>query len=127
MNDWTYENFQPSEFSCKCPRDCDMKDGTKMDPEFMRDLQITREVHGESIYVVSGLRCSWWNKHEGGKDDSAHLTGNGADLECKHSRSRWNLLGVLRGLFNRIGIAKTFIHVDNLPIAIKDQEVAWVY
>ena len=125
--DWPYENFTKEEFACKCPRDCDMKDGGKMDPGFMRDLQISREVHGEPVYVVSGLRCVWWNKQEGGKDDSAHLTGNGADLECKNSRPRWNLVGVLRGLFRRIGIAKTFIHIDNLPESKKVQDVLWVY
>lgn len=131
MGDLT-ENFSKKEFACKCPRDCEAKDGGKIDPGFMRDLQITREVYGEPIKVVSGLRCPWWNKHEGGKDDSAHLLdendrGHAADLECEHSRIRWNFVGVLRGLFVRIGLAKTFIHIDNLPDDKKAQDVMWVY
>jgi hypothetical protein len=127
MSDWPYKDFTKKEMACKCPRDCEMKDGSKMDPDFMRDLQVTRDVYDDVMTIVSGLRCAWWNEKSGGEKDSAHLTGNGADISCTRSRQRFTIMGVFRGLFTRIGLAKTFIHVDNLPIEKKAQEVMWVY
>lgn len=131
MGNWPYKDFTPAEFACKCPRDCEAKDGTKMDPGFMGDLQISREVYGDIMAIVSGLRCAWWNEKCGGEEDSAHLIseddgfGHAADISCTRSRQRFTMLGVLRGLFNRIGIAKVFIHVDNS--STKNQDVTWVY
>jgi len=125
MSEWLYKNFTKAEFACKCPRDCDMKDGGKMNPEFMRDLQVTREVYNDVMTIVSGLRCAWWNEKSGGKEDSAHLEGKAADISCTQSRQRFNMKGVLRGLFCRIGTDKFFIHVDNDKN--KAQDVEWVY
>ena len=123
--EWPYENFTKKEFACKCPRDCEQKDGGLMDPEFMRDLQIVREVYDEVMTVTSGLRCPWWNEKEGGKDDSAHLTGNGADLSCTRSRQRSRMRRALDTLFTRMGLHKVFIHIDNLRS--KAQDVLWIY
>lgn len=126
MKTFITKDFYREEFACKCPYDdCDMKDGSKMSVGFIKDLQAVRDVLGVPITVRSGLRCAKWNEHEGGKEDSAHTKGVGADLACNASRFRFELVTALKGLFCRIGIGKTFVHVDEDKS--KAQDVMWVY
>ncbi|MCK5018670.1 MAG: hypothetical protein KAS32_16535 [Candidatus Peribacteraceae bacterium] len=124
MGDLT-ANFSAEEFACKCPNDCDMKDGGKMDRVFVQSLQVIRDVLKKPLTITSGLRCKEWNKQCGGKDDSAHLKGLAADIECNYSTDRYDLIPLLRGLFGRIGIDKKFFHVDQDDS--KSQNVMWVY
>jgi uncharacterized protein YcbK (DUF882 family) len=125
MKTYITDNFFQEEFACKCPYDCDMKDGSEMSKDFVGDLQVVREVINRPIVVRSGLRCTEWNASEGGAPDSAHTKGVGVDIACNTSKERHELIGALKGLFCRIGIGKTFIHVDIDDS--KAQDVMWVY
>jgi uncharacterized protein YcbK (DUF882 family) len=74
----------------------------------------------------SGLRCPECNRIAGGKEKSAHLTGEAADIVCPDSRTRFVLVSAAFAMgFTRIGVSRTFIHVDvstTLP-----QSVFWLY
>ena len=62
----------------------------------------------------------------GGTKTSSHLKGYAIDVSCDNSADRFRLIEVLMLVgFNRLGIAKTFIHVDNDPD--KSKNVIWVY
>jgi len=62
----------------------------------------------------------------GGTENSSHLRGFAADIHATSSADRFKILSALIEVgFNRIGIAKTFIHVDADPIKTKD--VIWTY
>lgn len=125
MGDLT-ENFSADEFACRCPnQNCLMKDGSRMDSGFIQALQIMRDVLKKPIKITSGLRCPDWNDHEGGKSDSSHLKGLAVDIECLDSRDRYQLVSLARSVFSRIGVAKTFIHIDQDESKV--QEVMWVY
>ncbi len=114
------KNFDRIEFACQCG--CGFAD---VDPTLLAMLQAMRDLVGP-IYINSGCRCQKHNKDEGGKDNSAHLTGKGVDIECSNSVHRFKLLvAALTVGFERIGLAKTFIHLD--VDETKPPLVAWLY
>jgi uncharacterized protein YcbK (DUF882 family) len=58
--------------------------------------------------------------------NSAHLRGFAADIHAPDSRTRYAIVQALIKVgFNRIGVANTFIHVDNDPSLPED--VIWTY
>jgi len=72
------------------------------------------------------VRCTAHNRASGGKKDSAHLDGLAADIVCTDSRTRGYILGALyEAGFNRIGIHKEFLHVDDHPA--KSADLVWLY
>ena len=119
--------FTIKEFDCQCGQDtCEAR---KLGPhvELVKRLTKLREALGKPIIISSGLRCPEWNRVQGGKLDSAHLTGQAADLSCGDSQRRWQLLSLIftHKLFVRVGIGDTFLHVDINPD--KQSEVLWLY
>ena len=100
--------------------------GQLMDAEFLRLLDDARDVANIPFKINSGYRTLEHNMSEGGKIDSSHLKGLAVDIDVRYSRNRFIILNALIAVgFNRIGIAKTFIHVDN--DTSKDKNVYWVY
>lgn len=114
------KHFKESEFDCPC---CG---ANKMNKTFLFELDLARDRAGSPFKVNSGYRCPAHNKKIGGVNNSAHTKGEAADIEVKNSADRFNKLDALLGMhFKRIGIAKTFIHVDSDPD--KSQCVIWMY
>tara|TARA_R100001244_G_scaffold132222_1_gene107580 strand:- start:600 stop:947 length:348 start_codon:yes stop_codon:yes gene_type:complete len=112
--------FKIKEFKCPCCGNAEMNE------EFLDMLDDARGFAGIPFKVNSGWRCEARNKAVGGKSDSAHLSGFAADISCKDSRSRALIINALGWIgFNRMGIAKNFIHVDSSPL--KDKKVIWLY
>ena len=97
-----------------------------MDQSFLDMLDDARGLAGVAFKINSGYRTPSHNKSVGGKPKSSHLFGLAVDIACTGSRERFRILEALIKMgFHRIGIAKTFIHVDN--DAKKDIEVTWLY
>lgn len=89
-------------------------------------LEKAREDANVPFIINSGFRCEKHNKEVGGKSEGAHTTGYAVDIEATDSLTRYEILdSLLKVGFNRIGIADTFIHVDNDPT--KPRKVVWVY
>ena len=100
--------------------------GKYMQDPFLQMLDDARGIAGISFKINSGYRSTSHNEYIGGKKQSSHLYGHAADIHCTGSRERSIIIGsLIQAGFNRIGIAKTFIHVDNDPA--KDDRVIWVY
>jgi uncharacterized protein YcbK (DUF882 family) len=114
------KNFSRKEFECKCG--CGE---AFVDINLIQALQFVRDQYGKGIKITSGYRCAKHNAAEGGKPDSAHLTGKAVDISANNSRDRYTLIRLLTNKFSRIGIAKTFIHVD--VDDTKPQNVCWLY
>ncbi len=112
--------FNRKDFSCGCG--CGFN---KISPKLVTTLDNMREVAGV-IIITSGCRCPEWNKKVGGSENSAHLNGTAVDIKISGSRKRFNILWAATEYgINRIGIAKSFIHIDvdkNLA-----QDVTWLY
>lgn len=116
--------FTLDEFACPC---CGMK---RIDPEFAHLLDALRHDCGFPFHINSGSRCVKHNAEVGGKDKSSHTPQadgftHAADIRCTDSVSRGKILKHAYKYFNRVGVAKTFIHLDN--DRGKPQKVTWVY
>lgn len=88
-----------------------------LDLELCAMLDRARGLAGVPFEITCGLRTPDQNAAlaESVKD-SSHLTGNGVDLACADSATRYNMLrGLLLAGFNRIGIYSLHIHADNSP------------
>ena len=116
MSKW----FKPEELACK---HCGAS-GVTLD--LVELLDWMREQYGKPIIVKSAYRCKTHNEAVGGVPESAHVTGEAADIGCSFSADRMKLIKLaLEAGINRIGVAKTFIHVDISPTL--PQEVFWLY
>ena len=100
--------------------------GEAMDKEFLSRLDQARSLADVPFKITSGIRTEAHNRKVGGVSDSSHLLGYAADIACTNSVLRHKILTALIKVgFSRIGIAKTFIHVDNDPG--KPENVIWTY
>ena len=92
--------------------------GQMMDAEFLQMLDAARELYGKPMKITSGFRTENYNeelkkKGYAASPNSRHLKGLAADIACTTSADRWDMIdSLMKAGFNRIGIAKTFIHVD---------------
>lgn len=76
-------------------------------------LDAMREKAGRPVRVTSGPRCPAHNTAVGGREGSAHLTGDAVDLNVGSSHERFALLRAALAVgFERVGIGKNFLHVD---------------
>ena len=92
-------------------------DGAGMDKELMAMLDMARGKAGVPFQITCGLRTPEQNSAlPEAVQDSAHLTGNGVDLACSDSPTRFKMVkALLDSGFNRIGIYSAHIHADNSP------------
>lgn len=114
--------FTPTEFdSADLPGS-----GERMDPDFIGRLDFARALAGIPFRITSGYRTPEHNKDAGGSPTSSHLVGLAADISARTNRHRWEIVSALIAAgFTRIGIAKTFIHVDQDPA--KNHSRIWLY
>jgi zinc D-Ala-D-Ala carboxypeptidase len=100
--------------------------GLNMDNDFLQMLDIAREIADIPFKINSGYRTKEHNKKVGGKSDSSHLVGKAVDISYSNSRDRWIIITALQEAgFNRLGIAKTFVHTDSDQT--KSPDVIWTY
>jgi len=113
-------NFSDDEFRCPC---CGKEE---MSPAFVERLQIARDIADIPFRINSGWRCENRNSDVGGVVDSSHMAGHAVDIRASDSHTRFVIDGALRMVgFRRIGVRKTFIHVDD--DVSKPQGVMWLY
>ena len=97
-----------------------------MNQEFLLKLDRAREVAQIPFKINSAYRTPEHNAKIGGKPNSSHLKGLAVDISVTDSRQRFIVLqSLIQAGFKRIGVAKTFIHVDDDKD--KDAEVVWLY
>ena len=114
FNDNTWARANPA-----CTR-ADMND------EFMARLERAREIADTPFIVNSAFRSVEHEKSRGRSGKGAHPTGRAVDIRCTESRARFRIIyGAIQAGFTRIGVNKTFIHLDDSPA--HDPEVVWFY
>ena len=115
-------NFELSEFDSPDLRGS----GSLMNVDFLNLLDRARDVANIPFKINSGVRTLEHNMSIGGKIDSSHLKGIAVDISATDSRSRFLIMNALISVgLHRIGIGKTFIHVD--ADTSKSRNVYWVY
>ena len=116
-----WQDFNLDEFECKCG--CGLNNTQHY---FIDKLQDARDRAKIPFFINSGCRCPKHNAKVGGRKNSDHLTGEGADIFCDDSYSRFKITTALIAAgIERIGISGKFIHagscIDN------PQQVVWLY
>ena len=123
MSDYV-PHFQEKEFACKC---CG-KGGIQ--EALSEKIEAARILAGMPFIINSGYRCT---KNQNdliargiSEPTSSHPKGLAVDIKAEHSQQRWLIIdALLRAGFRRIGIAKTFVHVDIDDS--KDLNLIWLY
>jgi uncharacterized protein YcbK (DUF882 family) len=121
-------HFEDSEFNCKCKKckSSAIVQVEQMSVTTLHKLALTRDYLDMPIKLNSAFRCIEHNRAIGSKDTSSHPKGYALDIHVPNSLYRYALIVALaKAGFNRIGIAKTFIHADDDPD--KPAGVIWVY
>ena len=97
-----------------------------MNEDFLAKLDKAREFANIPFIINSAYRSPEQNARVGGKPNSSHLRGLAVDIRANDSSTRYIVLNALiRVGFNRIGIASSFIHVDDDKE--KANNVIWTY
>lgn len=118
---WQY--FSTEELQCQCG--CGQM---KMDPGFMDKLVSLRRALGP-LSLTSAYRCPSHNAKVSSTGLSGpHTTGRAVDIRA-NSRMKYKILAEARKMgFTRFGVAKGFIHIDDLTEADGfDEDVIWTY
>jgi len=115
----TFKYFKKSDF------DCQETGENRMEDEFIHALDALREVCGWPFVVTSGYRDPSHsverNKANGG---GTHTMGIAADIKVTNAKQRHEIVKNAMAMgFTGIGIAKTFVHVDQR----EDTPVLWTY
>ena len=102
------EHFHDYEFVCPC---CN---GGIVADELVLKLQQLRDTINKPIKVTSGYRCPIENKKVGGAKNSAHLLGEGVDIQTELSTVTLAMIASkIKGI--RIGIYERHLHIDVRP------------
>lgn len=75
------KHFKREEFRCKCNGLYCNGFPAEPQPGMVYLADAAREYFGRPGRVVSGLRCSVWNRKQGGVDNSQHMYGEAVDLQ----------------------------------------------
>ena len=106
------KHFSEEEFACKCKCNKGF-----ISQELVNKLEEVRIKFGKVMRVTSGVRCLEHNLDIGSRKTSSHIPnedgiGKAADISCRDIITRSELLPLMLDEFERVGINKTFIHVD---------------
>lgn len=113
--------FNDEEKQCRC--NCGKNNADKA---FTDKLNEARELADTPFVINSWSRCDEHNRAVGGSKTSSHLLGCAVDIKTTSLEQRYKILTALIKVgFTRIGVAKTFIHVDS--DITKTQHVFWLY
>lgn len=119
-------HFSEEEFTCPCG--CGIHNPNRPFLERLERARIRAEI---PFNITSGSRCQEHNEDVGGVDSSAHLASeamesHAGDIGARGSRQRGIIIPSLVAVgFNRLGIAKSFVHVDIDPAL--PPNVIWLY
>ncbi len=114
--------FEYSEFDSPDEKNSYMN----MDVAFLNRLSKARELAAIGFKITSGYRSPAHNTKVGGVPSSSHTVGRAVDIYAPTSTQKYIIINaLLQAGFNRIGVAKNFIHVDDDPS--KSEDVIWTY
>ena len=112
--------FKISEFDSKD----EPGSGSKMQPSTLAMIDAARGFAGIPFTVNSGYRSPNHNASVGGSKTSSHMGGWAVDIAVNSNTKAIIISACKRAGFVRMGVGKTFVHVDNDPTK---PAANWVY
>jgi len=119
-------NFWSKEFRCPCQK-CRRKKVRVSSLLLFKLEMVKMAFDGKPVIILSGNRCPEENKRVGGHPNSAHVPkpdGEGSDVKIKGVKPLDIGLAAEKIGGLRIGIAKTYCHLDVRP---PSPSRFWVY
>lgn len=114
--------FKAAEFK-RCTPACSIED---MDAGFLALLDAVRERAGIPLVLNSAYRSPAWEIRQGRTGTGAHTLGLAVDIRCNTNQNRYKIIAAALACgITRIGIAKTYIHLD--ASKAHAQRVIWTY
>lgn len=114
--------FHPTEF-LRCTPPCEKSD---MHPETLCKLNNARHLAGIPFVLTSAYRSPAHDKSKGRSGTGAHTLGRAGDIAYTTMHELFLIIdAALKAGFTRIGIAKSFVHLDDSPNHV--QGVIWLY
>ena len=110
QSEWKEEwkNFVLDEFKCSCCSE------VKVDAAMIDLLQEARNELGP-LSITSAYRCPSHNASVSSTGAAGpHTTGHALDIAVKNSQHRKQLIDWFTTKVTGLGVAKSFIHIDNL-------------
>lgn len=106
--DWSrWPNFSEDELRCKETGEFDMQ------PDFLDRLQRLRTLLGQPLTITSGYRSPRNSIERAKPQPGTHAMGRAVDIAAD-GRLQFRIVGIATGIgFKGLGIAKTFIHLDD--------------
>ena len=107
------QNFTAEELCCPCCSLLNIKQNS------LTKLQILRDRLGYPLHINSACRCVKHNKEVGGAVKSSHIctidnASSAFDVAVNSDSERFNIIRIAIDLgFHRIGVYKSFIHLDD--------------
>ncbi|MBQ7517612.1 MAG: hypothetical protein IJU13_04205 [Bacteroidales bacterium] len=116
------KHFAPKEFE-RCDPPCKIE---QMDGGFLSKLDTIRELADIPLVLNCAYRSKAHDLKKGRSGNSAHTKGLAVDIRCTTSANRFKIVAAaVQCGITRIGIGKTFIHLDADPGL--PQQVIWHY
>ncbi len=114
--------FKDEEFR-KCTPPCSIED---MDEDFLFVLDNVRKEAGIPLVLNSAYRTPEWDRSKGRSGNGAHTKGLAVDIRCNSDSNRYKILAAAyKCKINRIGVYKSWIHLDMGDMAGHTPNVVW--
>ena len=116
--------FSEQEFR-KCDPPCDRE---SMEQDFLDVMDDIRRKARIPLVINCAYRSREYDKKKGRSGNSAHTQGLAVDIRCNTSENRLKIVkAALECGITRIGIGKTFIHIDMGERVGLPANVIWHY
>jgi hypothetical protein len=121
-------HFRTSEFSCHCSNaDCVTQ---QVDKGLLTRLETLRASRGQPVPINSGFRCEAYEAQLGdeGLEIAEHVTQHALGMAADVGRTPGDdMPQSVEPLFDAIGVANTFVHVDMRPPHADGTKLRWSY
>lgn len=84
-----------------------------LNPKLVDRIILAQRMCGEQFTITSAYRSQGYERSNGRKGSSSHCKGLAVDVSAVNSHLRFKIVaGCILAGFPRLGIGKTFIHID---------------
>lgn len=85
----------------------------ELNPKLVDRIILAQRMCGEQFTITSAYRSQGYERSKGRKGSSSHCKGLAVDVSAVNSHLRFKIVaGCILAGFPRLGIGKTFIHLD---------------